>query len=194
MDTVTVSEHTAATSTPTTWRRTMPAFTATFVGFPLGGLAGLAIGPVDDAATALLGGAATGAVIGIAQWLVLRRHLPRALSWVAATAGGLAVGLALGASAVGYATGLSDLALQGAITGAVTGLAQAAVLRGRLGRVGALAWALAGPALWSLGWTVTTAFGVAVDQQFTVFGASGALVWSLLGGALLTGLLRRQRH
>ena len=52
-----------------------------------------------------------------------------------------------------------------------------------------LVWAAAMPLLWALGWTVTTLVGIAVDQQFTVFGASGAVTFSALSGALLHLLL-----
>ena len=46
-------------------------------------------------------------------------------------------------------------------------------------------WAAAMPVLWALGWTVTTLGGIAVDQQFTVFGAYGAVTFSALSGLLL---------
>jgi len=45
------------------------------------------------------------------------------------------------------------------------------------------------PLLWALGWTVTTLAGIDVDQQFTIFGASGAITFSALSGALLHRLL-----
>ena len=45
------------------------------------------------------------------------------------------------------------------------------------------------PLLWALGWTVTTLVGIDVDQQFTIFGASGAVTFSALSGALLHLLL-----
>jgi hypothetical protein len=45
------------------------------------------------------------------------------------------------------------------------------------------------PILWALGWTATTLGGIAVDQQFTVFGAYGALTLSALSGLLLQQLL-----
>jgi hypothetical protein len=45
------------------------------------------------------------------------------------------------------------------------------------------------PALWALGWTVTTLAGIDVDRQFTVFGAYGALAFSALSGLLLHRLL-----
>ena len=45
------------------------------------------------------------------------------------------------------------------------------------------------PVLWALGWTATTLGGIAVDQQFTVFGAYGAVTFSALSGLLLQLLL-----
>ena len=45
------------------------------------------------------------------------------------------------------------------------------------------------PVLWALGWTATTLGGINVDQQFTVFGAYGALTFSALSGLLLQLLL-----
>ena len=53
-------------------------------------------------------------------------------------------------------------------------------------------WAVAVPVLWSLGWVVTTLAGVAVDEQFTVFGATGAVTVTALLGILLQQLLRHR--
>ena len=44
------------------------------------------------------------------------------------------------------------------------------------------------PLLWALGWTVTTAGGIDVDQQFAVFGAYGAITFMALSGVLLDRL------
>jgi len=41
------------------------------------------------------------------------------------------------------------------------------------------------PVLLALGWAASTAIGVSVDQQFTVFGAMGAIVFTVLSGLLL---------
>lgn len=46
------------------------------------------------------------------------------------------------------------------------------------------------PPLWALGWIVTTAAGIGVDQRFTNFGASGAIVVTALSGLVLVQLLR----
>jgi hypothetical protein len=45
------------------------------------------------------------------------------------------------------------------------------------------------PALWALGWTVTTLAGIQVGEQFTVFGSTGALTVSALLGLLLQRLV-----
>ena len=185
------------TTTPArTVRRGRLAWAASFLAFPVGGLVGTAVaGPVASTPAALLGGAATGAVIGLAQALATRalpdarQHLPAA-RWTLATAIGGGIGLALGATAVGFATTLPALALQGALTGLLVGPLQALALPAAAGARRWL-WALAGPALWAAGWTVTTLAGVGVDAQFTVFGATGALTWTVLAGLLLRAVLRR---
>ena len=50
-------------------------------------------------------------------------------------------------------------------------------------------WAAAVCLLWALGWTVTTLIGVAVEEQFSVFGAAGAVTFSALSGVVLNVLL-----
>jgi hypothetical protein len=47
------------------------------------------------------------------------------------------------------------------------------------------------PVVWALGWLVTTSIGVAVDQQFIVFGSSGALVVTALTAVLPLVLTRK---
>ena len=170
------------------WLRWLP----TFLGFPIGGLIAIAAtGPVTSLTNGLIGGAVAGAVLGAAQWLALRGRLSKTEWWIPATAVGQAVGLAAGAALVGYRTGLQDLAIQGAISGLGVGLLQALALRPHVATW--FWWALAMPPLWTLGWIVTTAAGIRVDQQFTNFGASGAIVVALLSGLLLVQLLRAPR-
>jgi hypothetical protein len=100
----------------------------------------------------------------------------------------MGIGLLLGAAVVGYRTSLPALAVVGAITGIVLGVAQAAALPAAVGHRRWI-WAAAMPLLWALGWTVTTLGGIDVAQQFTVFGAYGALTFSALSGVLLHHLL-----
>jgi hypothetical protein len=161
-------------------------WTAGFLAFPIGGaLATGATGRINDVGSALVGGMVAGAVIGAGQWLVARRLLdPR--TWIPATALAMGLGLAVGAWVVGYGTSLGELALMGAITGIPLGAAQAYLLRDRVAN--AWVWAAAMPLLWALGWTVTTAGGIDVDQQFAVFGAYGAITFMALSGVLLDRL------
>lgn len=175
------------TAVPQPFRRTWLVWTASFLGFPIAGLAGTAVaGRVDGPTAALLGGAVTGLVLGAAQsWASRRRLDPR--RWIPATGVGMGVGLLVGASVVDYGTSLANLALMGALTGVVLGLTQTLALpqRTRLRWV----WAVAMPALWALGWTVTTLGQIHVEQQFTIFGAYGALTFAALSGLLLHYLL-----
>ena len=180
--------------TPTTLNR--PPFwawpLAILLGFPIGGLiADLAVGPVDSLGAALAGGLIAGAVIGAAQWIALRSLVP--WLWIAATSVGMAVGLAVGAGVVDFGISRSDLMLMGAVTGAGVGALQALVLA-RQRFSGVALWAAANPPAWALAWLVSSyVLSGNVKEQFTNFGASGALLFALLTGPLL-GLLFRRRE
>jgi hypothetical protein len=161
-------------------------WTVGFLAFPIAGvLATALVGRINDAGSALIGGMVAGAVIGTGQWLVARRLLD-AQTWIPATALAMGIGLGVGAWAVGYGTSMGELALMGFITGIPLGVAQAYLLRDRVAN--AWVWAAAMPLLWALGWTVTTAGGIDVDQQFAVFGAYGAITFMALSGVLLDRL------
>lgn len=164
---------------------------ATFLAWPAAGLAAQAVaGPVDAPGPALLAGAAAGAVIGAVQALGAGRGVvARPVAWTASSAAGLAVGLLAGAATVGYATDLRSLVLQGAFSGLGLGLAQVPWL-GALGRR-RLAWPALVTALWALGWAVTTAVGVDVETQWAVFGASGALLTTVVTGVLMVPAIAR---
>ena len=162
------------------------------VGFPIGGLLALStVGAVDSTATAFAAGALTGAVLGATQSLAAPR-LPL-LPWIAATTIGMSLGLALGATVVEFDTSLWALARQGAINGAVIGIAQAVVLARRTPhtRRMAPAWATWLAICWTLGWAITSSVGVDVERQYTVFGATGAIVVTALTAILPLSLRRR---
>jgi hypothetical protein len=167
--------------------RTWTLWTAGFLAFPVAGLAGTAAaGRVEDPGSALVGGLVTGLVIGAAQALASRRRLdPR--RWVPATTLGMGAGLLLGSWIVDYQTSLTGLALMGAMTGLVLGPAQALALPPRTAHP--WVWAATMPALWALGWVVTTLAGIHVEDQFTIVGATGAFTFSALSGLLLHRLL-----
>ena len=102
----------------------------------------------------------------------------------------MALGLTAGAVLVDYGIGRGDIVLMGAVTGVGVGIAQALVLA-RQHVAGAFWWALANPPAWALGWLITSyVISTNVDEQFTNFGAGGALVFGLLTWLLLARLFR----
>ena len=70
------------------------------------------------------------------------------------------------------------------------GVAQGLLLRGRFSLWHV--WVAAMPVLWALGWILTEAAGIMVDERWTVFGAAGAITFGILSGVLLVTGLRRQ--
>jgi hypothetical protein len=161
--------------------------------FPAAGLIGWAVGGhVDAVGAALVGGAITGAGLGAVQWWAADGALGRPATWIVSSAVSYALGLAAGAALVGYETDLGALVVMGLVSGAVLGGSQAAVLASEGDRGLAVAWAVAMPVVFALGWCASTAIGVSVEDQFTVFGAAGAVVFTLLSGLVLArfGTLR----
>jgi hypothetical protein len=106
----------------------------------------------------------------------------------------MAVGLTAGAALVDYGIGREDVVLMGAVTGVAVGVLQALVLaRDRVS--GAFWWALVNPPAWALGWLVTSyVITRNVKDQFTNFGASGALLFAFLTVVVLTWLFRRMER
>jgi hypothetical protein len=169
-------------------RRAFPGWRwmAVWPAFPVSGLIGWEVGGrVDAVGAALVGGAITAAGIAAVQWWAAKGKLGRPAPWIGASAVGYAAGLAAGAALVGYDTDLGALALMGLVSGAALGIAQGLVLARQGRRALALPWALAMPVLFALGWSVASVTGIGVDDQFTVFGAGGALVFTLLSGLLV---------
>jgi hypothetical protein len=189
---MTTSDMTRAPQRTTTTRKQRALrWLPSFVGFPIGGvIAELIVGPVDAVGAALIGGAISGVILGAAQAWGLGWTDAAARRWTLATGLGFAGGIAIGAAAVDYGTSMGDFALQGALCGLVVGAGQAVVLRSQLGRAAAL-WAPALSALWALGWVISTAIGVDVDRQWTVFGASGAITVTLATAVLPVLLAER---
>jgi hypothetical protein len=164
---------------------------AILVGFPIGGLiANVIFGRVDSIGAALAGGLLAGAIIGATQWLALRPLVP--WIWAVATSVGMAVGLTAGAAIVDYGSSRRDVVVIGAVTGVAVGGLQAIVLA-RQRVPGSAWWAAANPPAWALGWLVTSyVITKNVEEQFTNFGASGALLFAMLTGLLLASLVREQ--
>jgi len=113
------------------WRKTARQIwlwpVSILIGFPIGGyVADLVVDGVDSVGAALAAGLIAGAIIGAAEWFVLRRWV--SWLWIPATTAGMAIGLAAGAALVDYGIDRGDLAIMGAVTGLGVGAMQAIVL------------------------------------------------------------------
>lgn len=169
--------------------RNLLLWTLSFLAIPIAGYLGTAIvGPVDNPIAALLGGAFVGGSVGLVQALLSRGRLSP-LRWTAATAAGMSVAVFSSTLVVGYATDLGSLATAGGIAGALLGLAQTLALP--TGTRLRWLWLPVTAVLWPLAWTVTTLAGIHVEEQFIMFGASGAIVYTVLAGLTLQALLPR---
>ena len=142
-------------------------------------------------------GAAFGAPFGIAQWIVLRRHLRFAARWVTATTLGYAAVFLLG-SLFFSGEGAADLppgqqVLLGALLGAAVAVPPSVlqwllVLRSQLTRAGR--WIAASVLSWAVGFAVSFLLRLAVgDPSFVV----GPMVAVALSGIVLIRLLRGGR-
>lgn len=158
----------------------------TALAFPPAGYLGwLLAGHVDSPSAAALAGVVTGAVLGGGQWLVLRRR-GVTLRWATATAVAFGIGLTVGAAVVGYDTDRVSLAVMGAVSGLAVGVAQARSVRSSMSSV--LTWGGTTGALWALGWVISS-FVIDPADQWPVFGASGAIVVTLMQSMFIERVL-----
>ena len=155
---------------------------------PAGYVAWLLAGHVDSASAAALAGVVTGAVLGLGQWLLLRRR-GVTLRWASATAVAFGIGLTVGAAVVGYETDRVSLAVMGAVSGVAVGIAQAHAVRSSMSAV--LTWGGTTGALWALGWVISS-FVIDPADQWTIFGASGAIVVTLVQSTFIERVLPLQ--
>ncbi len=114
-------------------------------------------------------------ILGAVQAFGLGRSGPPARQWISATALGLMAWARLGAALVDYGPASPRSSSQGAVSRARR--------RCRAGHPASKVAVRAdssspglprSPLIWAVGWAVTTSIGVQVDDQFTVFGSSGA--------------------
>ncbi len=182
------------------WRFGILWMLVTTVGWAIGFVMGFALAHIGEAVEPFIGsvlggilayvifGAASGAVVGLVQWLVLRRQISRAGWWILASAAGLAVATGAGivvAWLTGYSIELANFAVLGrwvavaALGGAVIGILQWFVLRRQVSR--ASWWVLAS----TLGWA--SCMAVAGAGMIATQMGLGPLLRSLIGGGVVLG-------
>jgi hypothetical protein len=198
------------------WNVILPWMLATMAGVVLGILSlltlatGLALAGTSTVLVGLIGGVGLGGGIGIAQWLVLRRHIASAGWWVLVSAVGGMIGVALGlvlsdalrpliSTLLGEAiqsrpsgprvslSGAAAVGAAGAVIGVVLGSAQWLVLRRHARSAGW--WILASCLGWMAGLSLSagTIDVLGIPLSLLVIGivsgaATGSLLASLLSG------------
>ena len=136
-----------------------------FASFPLSGLAAsLLLGPMNAVPIALAGGALVGLVLGFTQSLALGT---RASRWVPASVVGLAAGTALAVLFPVVGPVLQGLAL---------GVAQAFVRPPLHPAI----WGAMVTAAWTAAWAISWVVAISDEPGFVVYGASGALLFTLV--------------
>lgn len=163
----------------------------TFLAFPLGGLlAMLLFGGVSTPLAALGSGLLAGAVLGGAQWLALGRAAD--WRWLVGTALAVSGGMTLAVVIAGPPVAPAAAIAAGLITGVLLGGTQGALLRRGAG-VTAIWTAVVGLS-WGLGWLITSFVIVDIDRGHVVFGASGAIIVTLITGVVLRVLVGPRRR
>ena len=167
---------------------------ASTAGLGMGWLAGTLVslevsaeGAIAALTVAVAGWAVGGALLGAAQWYVLRGRTSRAGWWVLASSPSFGLGMVGGTYVAGLLSGLLSWAVWGGLWGAMLGAAQWYVLRGRTSRAG---W-------WVLASTVgagTCGTVLGALYQAGVEGANlflGGALFGAITGAALVWLLRQ---
>jgi hypothetical protein len=147
----------------------------------LGSLASGARGLSATWAGAIVG-TTLGGMLGVMQWVPLRRRISKETWWMWASIVGWAVGLVI---AVGTEVASSTLsaAMMGAIGGAVAGTLQWIVLRRQVSRAGR--WVLASAVGWAMGCGI---IGVAGPKVHSMAEFVLTLAWSGAAGGAITGI------
>jgi hypothetical protein len=144
----------------------------------------------DFLSTFFVDGLVIGSAMGIAQGLVLRKHITPMLPWVVISIIGFGIGKFV-ADAVGPALpGVGAVLLSGAIIGLAVGLVQSVILRQRFS-IGPW-WIVANVLAWAAGWSlISVADGpdVSIAVAYGV-GALGAALVGVITGIALIGVSR----
>jgi hypothetical protein len=162
-------------------------WTPTFLAFPIGGLlAKLIFGSASSVARSVGGGLIVGLVVGLIQYLSLKKY-GISTSWVVATAVAATVAALINSYAFSFKFDSASLAGSGLIAGLLIGISQSLSQTRDLKFISI--WTISSAIAWSLAWFITSKVIVDSDAQYHVFGSSGALVTTLGLGLVLKYIL-----
>ena len=162
-------------------------WTPTFLAFPLGGLlAKLVFGSASTVIKSVGGGLIVGLVVGLIQYLSLKKY-GISTSWVVATAIAATVAALVNSYAFSFKFDSASLAGSGLIAGLLIGISQSLSQTRDVKFVSI--WTISVAIAWSLAWFITSKVIVDPEAQYHVYGSSGALLTTLGLGLVLKYLL-----
>ena len=162
-------------------------WTPTFLAFPLGGLlAKLIFGSASSVARSVGGGLMVGLVVGLIQYLSLKKY-GISTSWVVAMAAAATVAALINSYAFSFKFDSASLAGSGLVAGLLIGISQSLSQTRDIKFV--TVWAISTAIAWSLAWFITSKVIVDPEAQYHVYGSSGALLTTLGLGLVLKYIL-----
>lgn len=162
-------------------------WTPTFLAFPIGGLlAKLIFGSASSVARSVGGGLIVGLVVGLIQYLSLKKY-GISTSWVVATAVAATVAALINSYAFVFKFDSASLAGSGLVAGLLIGISQSLSQTRDLKFV--TIWTICTAIAWSLAWFITSKVIVDPEAQYHVYGSSGALLTTLGLGLVLKYIL-----
>ena len=162
-------------------------WTPTFLAFPIGGLlAKLFFGSASSVARSVGGGLIIGLVVGLIQYLSLKKY-GISTSWVVATAVAATFAALINSYAFSFKFDPASLAGSGLVAGLLIGISQSLSQTRDIKFV--TVWAISTATAWSLAWFITSKVIVDPEAQYHVYGSSGALLTTIGLGIVLKYLL-----
>ena len=162
-------------------------WTPTFLAFPIGGLlAKLIFGSASSVARSIGGGLIVGLVVGLIQYLSLKKY-GISTSWVVATAIAATMAALINSYAFSFEFDSASLAGSGMVAGLLIGISQSLSQTRDFKFV--TIWTISTAIAWSLAWFITSKVIVDPEAQYHVFGSSGALLTTIGLGIVLKYLL-----
>ena len=162
-------------------------WTPTFLAFPICGLlAKLIFGPANSVIKSVGGGLIVGLVVGLIQYLSLKKY-GISTSWVVATAVAATCAALINSYAFSFKFDSASLAGSGLVAGLLIGISQSLSQTRDVKFV--TIWTISTAIAWSLAWFITSKVIVDPEAQYHVYGSSGALLTTLGLGLVLKYIL-----
>ena len=162
-------------------------WTPTFLAFPIGGLlAKLIFGSANSVLKSVGGGLIVGLIVGLFQYLSLKKY-GISTSWVVATVFALAIAGLINSYVFSFNFDTASLVGTGVVAGLLVGATQSLSQSRELKFV--LLWTISTAVAWSCAWFITSKVIVDPEAQYHVYGSSGALFTTLGLGICLKYIL-----